>query len=900
MGVLVRVWSRLLPPGMRDDWMADIHHAMDSGRGWVWLAEEIVRTPYLGLWRQHLRASRGRSGRPTWNEGGRGMGTSGWGRTGFGLGTSLGITLRALRRRPSFVAVAVLTLALSVGSATLVFSLVEGILIRTQPVERIADLYRVRGTSAAFQQHEVEIFRRSWNDLPISFEHADVLRNAPSVSDVTVYQSSTEPVDVEGRGRRETDGLRIGPAFFATLGVDPVIGRWPTRQEIDAFAKVVVIREGLWEQAYGRDPSALGSSLTINGEPHAIIGVAPAWFAVPDGKAEWWAPFTSVWAQQRTATVLDAIIRAESGIPADQLQTQLASRLDGLAESNPDYEGFGIRVIPLREYLTAGVAEGLRLLAGAVTLLLLVAGVNLVNLVVAHTARRLPELSLRSALGAGRLGLVGPILSELAVVAVCGGGLGVLLAYGALEPLTGFLTRTISAFPALADISINGSVLAFSLVATTALTFAAGLLSAFWASAKGPAQSLRAASSRSGGRGARKIQRALLVTEAGLAMILLAGAGLLARSTAKMFSVDPGFDPAGIAYVWASLPRSEFETNETVAAATAEIEQQLQSVPGLRVRAQASMLPSFGGGNLSPVRVTGTPPESDAVVLHSYVSPAYFDALSIPVLRGRGFDEGDRSGGEPVAVISESLAQQLFGDEDPVGRSLTRRMGAQLMGTQLQAAGSEEVLRVLGVVGDVRQLAIVNPPDPVLYRPLQQAQARSPFFMMEGVSSGAVLQQIEQAVSAVPGAVVVQSGYHRDALFRVVGHHNARTLLLVAIAILAGALATVGVYGVVAYVVSDQRRDIGVRMALGSRAGNEAGRMVREALAPTVVGAALGVLVAMAASDVLESSVFEVSTLDPVSYAATFGLLLAAAVSAAWIPARRAATVSPLDVLKEE
>lgn len=895
--VALGVWGGLLPSEFREALVGDLSEGFGLRRKrgrWVatlWLLGEVLRTPYLRLWRQ----ARKMSGRGVPD---RDRSPIGWAR-GEGLWRTVRIAVRVLTRRPGFAAVAVATLALSVGAATVIFGLLEAVLLRPLPYPDADRLYTVYGTNEAWRDGEQEFLRSAWDRAGVSIE---MVRSWDALGSMRVasYQGGSLALRV-GDGPAETvSGARIGNGFFATLGVEPLVGRTPSPAEHRDGAPVLVIHERLWSRDFARDPEILGKTAVLDGRTYTIVGVMPRPFAVPAEGSLWWAPFPPEWAEYGHATILSGLARLPAHTTAAAATESMNAAVERLASAEPSYGVMGARLVPLRDEVLGSVSGGLRLLFAAVCVVVLIACVNLANLVVARGARRMPELALRAALGAGRRGLVATMLTEVGLVCLVGAVLGVALAAGALGPLVDFLTRAMPDFPRAADVSLNVTVLGFSLAVTVLTAVLAGLPPALAAARSAPARILQGSGRGGRSRSVRRIQSTLLFAEAGLAMLLLAGAGLLTRSMARVFTLDPGFDSRGVAYASVELPEERFPEDVDALQALDALEAALSRVPGVTRVVEASPLPAMGGSTMVPVRPDGAPDDEQSLVVLASVGPSYFETLSIPVLGGRTFEASDDGNSEPVAIVSASLARRLFGDDDPLGRFIVQADGAVMMGGRAEA-GSEKQVEVVGVVEDVRQLALVREGDPVLYRPFRQTAPRDAVLALATQGSPTrLLEPARAAAAEVDGIVIRDLGAFRDRTLRLLAPVQLRVVLMGALSALAAALAMVGVYGVVSYVVSDQRREIGIRIALGARKDGETIRMVRGALTPCLAGACVGVLAALALSRTLESSIFEISRLDPVTYVATFLLLLTVAALASWWPARRATRVDPVEVLNRE
>lgn len=891
------LWSILVPGDFREALVGDVVEgfARERRRGRrraaLWLLTEMARTPYLGLWRQSRRGVPSRATGSGSRQPKR--------RWGDGMGTTLKIAARMLVRRPGFAGVAVATLALSVGAATLIFGLLNAVLLQPLPYPQPDRLYQVYGTNTAWRDGDQAFLKAAWDRAPISATMAEAWREQGAVQ-VGTFQPGSRTTRVAEGPAEPLSGALVGAHFFETLGVQPLLGRLPTADEVAAAQPVVVIHESLWARDFGRDPEVVGQTLELDGTPYTVVGVMPRTFALPAQGTRWWAPFPQEFADYADATVLSAVVRLGPDATASSAAEAMNAVVDNLATAEPAYEPLGARIVPLREEVLGSVSDGLRLLFAAVCVVVLIACVNLANLVVARGARRMPELAVRAALGAGRGGLVGAVLTEVGLLCLVGVALGVGIAALTLGPLVSFLTAAMPDFPRAQDVSLSLPVLAFAVGVMLLTAVLAGLLPALSVARRAPAEYLRAGKRSGRSLGIRRTQAGLLFAEAGLAMLLLVGAGLLTRSMAHALRLDPGFDSRGIAYLSLQFPEGRFPDDADVVQALGELEGRLARVPQVAGVVEARPLPSLSGNTMTPVRPAGAPADQAGMVLRPSVGPGYFRALSIPLLEGRGFEPADGPGAPPVAVVSASLARQLFGDEDAIGRVIVAADGAVLTGARADVS-KETSMRIVGVVGEVRQLAVVREAEPVLYRPFRQSSLRYPTLAVttEG-DPGRALESVRAAAAEQDGVVIDGVGVYRRQTFHILAPVQLRTVLLAALAGLAAVLAMVGIYGVVSYVVSDQRREIGIRMALGARAGSETGRMIGQALLPSLAGAALGLAVASAVSRVLESSIFEISHLDPLTYALAFSLLVAVATMAAWWPARRAARVEPVTALNED
>jgi putative ABC transport system permease protein len=888
----------VVPAEFSDDLLDDLEEGWrrrrDAGRrAYSWLLAELARTPWLGLRRQARRLRR---------HGARAAKQAPRVRGGGSIGTGLRIAARSLLKRPGYASVAILTLATSIGAATLVFSVLEGVLLRPLPYPDGDRLHRIFGTNEAWREAEQEVLRDSWNRLSLAEEIIDRFRGSiAGIVAVGGYAPTSVRMDDAG-DPVELSGAWVLEGFFDVLDMAPLVGRLPDRIELAAGARVVVIGERLWASRWGRDPDVLGRSVTLDEEAYTIVGVMPADFAVPNEVVRWWAPLPDDFADGRLdLAIFHPLVRL--GEPASREATgrELDEAIAAVARDNPSYAGMGARLQPLAELLVAEVRDGIKLLFWAVLVVALIASVNLANLVIARGARRRGELAMRAALGASRNQLVWSMLAETSVICLVGAGLGVVIATQLLEPFLALLARATPGFPRADNVELNATVLAFSIGVTVLTATLSGLLPALAASRRSPWEALQHGKRSGGGRGTRRTQRTLLVVEAALAMVLLALAGLLTRGALHVAAIDPGYETERVAYLRLRTSPERYSSGAEAEALGATLEERIARLPGIQATARTSSLPGLGGADGKLLWRLGARMEDAPLTWAAYVSPGYFEAMDIPVLIGRTFTEADGPDDAPVVVVSELFAERNFPGEDPLGQTILMGSGERMQGGDVVADGEEE-MTVVGVVGDVRQLVVFMEPDPGVYRPIAQTSGNDPILVLRTTERAAeVLPAARDEVRAVDSdLLVLEADVLRTSMRRLLGGLELRLVLIVALAGLAVFLTVVGIYGVVAYVVSEQLHEIGLRMALGARSGGEAKRMLLHALKPVLAGGLLGLGGGYAASGLVESGLFGVSALDPLTY--VFGLLALSVVTvlAAWLPARRAATVDPMRVLNDD
>lgn len=850
-------------------------HAQRGALGaklWYWI--QVLRLPYGELGRAVRGLQRARAGRV------RGM-AEGGARMGR-FGEELKIALRTLARRPGYALVVMATLASSIGAATLIFSALEAVIARTLPypdADRVVTLY---GLNEAWREGENEQLRAYWDRYPISLDQLDAAAAAPGI--VAAGGAGTgEAVLRTDLGARQVALASVAGELFEALGVAPRLGRFPSAEELASSAPIAVISHRLWTEAFARDPGAIGRTLSVDGTPRTVIGVMPEGFFFPTPEQELWVPLPEGLRQDgRAFPVLIGVGRIAPEATIDDVSAAVDVSARRLGDPGPR-TGAGMRAVSRREEALGQVERGLSLFMGAVVLVVVLAAVNLANLVLARASHRRGELAVRRALGGGRVAVAWTVLAEVLLLCVAGGVVGVLAAALLLQPFMGAL----AAVDLLrgAEARLNATVLGFALVTTVAAALGAGLPIAWRSSRSLPAAALRAGRRGGASRATRRTQRLLLTTESGLAFVLLAGAILLVRSVAAIAAVDPGYEIAGVDYVTLEPSSDRYPDSERRLALYASVVEEA----GRRTGAPATLadpLPSAGTSNVEPVRAEEADESSE--VAATRVGPGFFAVVGLPLLHGRGFTAADGPDDPAVVVVDERLAHHLAPDGDAVGRTVLVGRG-----------DDERRATVVGVAADARMLAVALEPQEHLYLPMAQFSTGSAAVLArDGSSGGSVLRDAVLAVD--PELVLGRTGTLEGASWRIMAPIRTRAALLAALALLALLLASVGIFGVVAHVVEERTREIGVRIALGALPAGESLRVTRSFLVTVGTGTLVGLGIALFASRLLESMLYEVQPLDPLSYVAAALFLPALGAFAAWLPARRAARVDPIEVLNRE
>ncbi|HEX2188842.1 MAG TPA: ABC transporter permease [Longimicrobiaceae bacterium] len=801
------------------------------------------------------------------------------------LASDLRHAFRSLRRSPGFTLVAVLTLALGIGANASIFSVVNAVLLRPLPYpepERLVRLLTEEGGE------------RGPNVTPPDF--LDVESRSRVFSAVAAYGHGTAALSGDGEPLRLATA-RTSAGFFRTLGVAPALGRgFLPGDNLPGSEPVVVLGHGLWTQRFGGDPAVVGRRVVLDGRPTTVVGVMPAGFDYPAGR-EAWTPleYSEGFAgeESRFNYSVEAVARVRPGVAPERVRADLDAVMAAIHEAEPRKATVSLVPVPLREHLLGDARTPLLVLSGAVGLVLLIACANVANLFLARASSRRGEFAVRTALGAGRGRLVRQLLAEGAVLGTLGGAAGLLLAGWGTEALVALQPQGL---PRLDEVAVDGATLAFVAGAALLTVLLVGLAPAMRATRPDLAQTLRDAAGARGERGGNRLRSGMVVAQLALSVVLLAGAGLLAKSFARLMAVDPGFRTEGALAFEVVLPSSAYESDAQVDAFYGQLTEGLRGLPGVRSVGAAVSLPLTGFGMGSAFSVEGRAParpgDGQEIQVRA-ATPDFFRTLGIPLVRGRLFSAEDRAGAPPVVLLNRAAARRFFPAEDPLGKRITltwTRKDEPVGGT------------VAGVVADVREFGLDQDTRPTLY----VAHAQVPLRRMEvvlrtGADPLALAPAVRREVAALDPALPVAGVRTLDALVEEsVSARRFYLLLLGVFAAAALALAAVGVFGVMSYSVARRTREIGLRMALGAHAGRMQRMVLREALVLAALGIALGLAGALAATRLLRALLFQVGATDPATFLAVAAVLAAAALLASWLPARRATRVDPMVALRAE
>jgi len=792
---------------------------------------------------------------------------------------------RQLLKSPGFTLVAILGLALGIGANVALFSVVNSVLLRPLPYHEPDRLVRLASTN---QEN---------NLIRVGFSYSrflEVQQRQQVFSDLALSAGNALTLTGRGGDPEQVIGLHASAALLPTLGLQPILGRnFSPDEDRPGGPRVVLISEQMWQRHFNRDAAVLGQALMLDGAPYAIIGVLPeAATAFPLNQQQIWVPRPAevpyLQALQGGGYWFQAIARLKPGVSLDQARAAMNVIAAGYRNAHPGNldAPSTIELIPLLEDAVGAQRESYLLIFGAVACVLLIACANVANLLLARFAGRRREIAARFALGASRGEVVRQLVSESLLLAVLGGGAGLLLAEWALRVLVAVGADLI---PRVAEISLDPIALGFTLMATLVAGLLIGLLPALQASSVNVLDALKAAGPGSVGSG-RHLRAGLLVVEVSLSLVLLIAAGLLLTSFARLQRVDPGFEPEGVFTAQIALPR--YYSPAKVTEFYEQFSQRLATLPGVSSAALSERVPLTGGHTPTVVAVAGRPipPLSErATATRHLVSPRYFSTLGIPLRAGRDFDARDNTRVPHVVIINDTFARRHFPGEDPIGRTLITGM-------------VQRPSRVIGVVADIRGEQLNTPPEPEYFLPvLQRPESPTNVLVRSQLPPAAVVPLLREALRTIdPDLPLLQPDALTTRIAQTVANRKLALMLLAAFAALALVIASLGVYSVMAHLVAFRTSEIGLRMALGASPNAVMRMVLGHAGRLTLVGIVFGIAGALVVSRLIRQALFEVDPADPFVYLALSVTLLLVAECASFFPARRATRIDPVIALRIE
>ncbi len=800
-----------------------------------------------------------------------------------GLSQDLRYAIRNLRKSPSFTLVAVLTLALGIGANAAVLALVQSVLIAPLPYR---DADRIVALNTHFISEARSISRMTGPDL------VDVRSQSDSFEGVAYYYGGEMGVQMPDHAA--FTGVQVATANFANvLGVSPVAGRLFADAEAQHSA---LINATFARDNFGSVENALGKTLSMEGKTYDIVGVLPGEFSYPQATQVWLggpADPEKEWSS-RTAFNFHAVAKLKPGVAVKTAQSQLDTIGDRLRAAYPaDNKDKSFTVVPLQEQLVGKVRPMFLLLLAAVGVILLIACVNVAHLQLARATTRMKEVALRTVLGASKWRVVRQVLLESLLLALLGGGVGILLAKPLLHA---FLRLAPADIPRLNEVHIGLMSLCFIAIVCILATLLSGIAPAWQTLRLNVNESLKQDTSRGlTGRGVARLRSTLVVVEIALTLVLAAGAGLLVRTMLKLDASDPGYRSDSVLVMYAHAPAKDLPDYLQRAQQFEALYDQLRAVPGVQSVSAIMGLPSGQYGSNGGYQIEGQPLPASLSDLPwanwSLSSPQYFATMGIPLLRGRDFEKSDSYETQFVAIISQSLARKSFGDTDPIGKQI--RCGLD----------SDKWMTIVGVVGDVRQDSPAQTPGPLLYMPLKQHPYRAnevQVVMHTDLAPMSLMETARKKVLATDPQIATKFTTMQAMVTESTATPRFRSWLVGGFAILGLMLATLGIYGVMAYTVAQRTFEVGVRMTFGAKRGDILGMVIGRAMRLTALGIGLGLMLTIGAARLISSMLFGVSAEDPVSFGIATAILALVALAAAYIPAHRAASVNPLTAIRYE
>jgi putative ABC transport system permease protein len=800
----------------------------------------------------------------------------------------LRFAVRGLLKHPGFAAIAVITLALGIGGSTSIFTVVNAALLRGLPYKSPDRLYHL------WEQTPKQEFPKREFSYP---DYQDYQQN--NVFDGLAAYTGGGAI-LSGSGDPESlNAPRVNAAFFNVLGVDPLLGRtFQNGEDNQNGPKVTVLTYGLWQRRFGADPNIVGRALTINGDNYTVIGVLPSSFQFALRAADLFLPYQPTQNQltRRFMHGTNLIGRLKSGKSADEAQSELnliAGRIE--QQFNDSHAGVKARLVPLQEEVVGNVRPILLVLLGAVGFVLLIACANVASLLLTRSLSRQKEVAIRSALGASRWRVIRQLLTESMLLSLAGGVAGLFIAYWGVPALVAVLPQSqLNAMPFLASLHIDGGILTFSIVLSLLTGLIFGLAPALQSSRLDLNEALKEGGRQTSAGAGHRLRSAFVVTEIALAVVLLVGAGLMMKSLLRLLKTNIGFQTENLLTMTVILPPAKYTQPNQQINFNDQLRQRVQSLPGVVGAGTVNILP-VNAGNTTRFVIDGDPvppPGKETEANIRTVSDDYFKTLGVPLLAGRMFDERDTADKPGVVIIGKTIADRMFAGRDPVGMKL--RYSSVQVNPDL----------IVGVVGDVKITGIDEALRPVLYYPFRQSSSTfANLVTRTNTDPNALAAAIRNEVRTLEPEAAILNVRTMDEMIAQTPASFMRRFPALLISIFAGVallLASIGIYGVVSYSVSQQTHYIGVRMALGASPADILKMVLKQGLVLALLGVGIGVGAALGLMRLLSTLLYQVSATDVSTFAIVTGTLFAVALLACFLPARRATKVDPLVALRYE
>lgn len=787
--------------------------------------------------------------------------------------------LRLLLRSPGFTLVAILTLALGIGANTAIFSVVDAVLIRPLPYSD-ADRLVMVWEDASFVS-----FPRN---TPAPANYVDWKNRNRSFSDMAAMRFRQATLTDESSPELAV-GSGVTWSFFSLLGVQPQMGRAFTADEDKPDTRVVILSHGLWQRRYGGDPKLVGRAIRMNGEETTVIGVMPSYFRFPDKTTEYWVPagFSPAEWANRGSHYLRVIARLKPGVTPEQAQSEMTGIALQLQKEHPlENRQIGAVVVPLREQVVGDTRVALIVLLAAAAAVLLIGCANLANLLLAKSSARTREIAVRTALGAGQGRLITQLLTESLLLSLLGGALGLAISRVSLNLLALFIPSQMTTH---IQLTLNPRLLLFTVLISVLTGVVFGIAPA-WRTAKlSLSEALKAGSKGDLGAQGQGFRNMLVTSEVALAVVLVVGAGLLIETLAHLRSIDTGFNSDRLLTMRLGFGGPKYrEAKDRTAFQEATLEK-VKALPGVELAAYCSNPPFTSIGNTNGFEIEGRPNFVDSDAHYRAGTADYLQSIGARLKEGRLLDRRDTQTSTPVVVINETLARRYFANESPVGKRM--RYGSR-----------GAWMTVVGVVEDVRERGLELAIKPATYVPASQQGGGAQYLLVRTKNDPlSIVSAVRDVIWSVDREQPITGVRTMEQMInlQLEGRQNQTTLLMI-FAGLALSLAAIGIYGVLAYAVSQRTREIGLRMALGASHGDVVSMVLRKGLATSLAGVAIGVVASLALSRAMKAMLFGVSETDWRAYAAASVVLAVVTLAACYIPARRASLVDPMVALRDE